>query len=163
MFHVKQWRTGAYNETTGNNNAGNQYPNQHNAGICKILRIHESAINIRNDRPRTSRPTDKPVAHLRRQIYFYRPIKGHYEHLRTNNKAKKHNRQNKTNLRRILERRNQKRMANRSIPLGTGQRRNSRTSANAKHDRQQRPGIDQIIIGKNYDHRTIDRSKNSNR
>ncbi len=74
---------GVYSEKTSNNNAGDQHSNQHNAGIYKILRIHESAINIRNDRPRTGRPTDKFMAHLRRQIYFYRPIKeknGHRNH-----------------------------------------------------------------------------------
>ncbi len=39
-------------------------------------------------------------------------------------------------------------MANRSIPLGTRQRRNSNAATDAKHDRQQRSGIDQIINAK---------------
>ncbi len=100
---------------------------------------------------------------MRRQIYFHRPIRTRYEHLRTNNKPKKHNRQGQKNIWRILEGRNQKRLAYWRVPMGTRQQRDCRTSANTKHDRQQRPGIDQIIIGKNYDHRAIDRAKNGNR
>ncbi len=153
---------GTTNAADRNNSATDQHRNKHNTGICKILRIHGSAIRNRHDRPRASRTINKPLAHMRRQIYFHRPIRTRYEHLRTNNKPKKHDRQGQKNLWRILEGRNQKRLANRSIPLGTRQRRNSNAATDAEHDRQQRPGIDQIINAKKTRWKTNRRTAGKN-